>query len=256
MCDYSEFRNDPTSCERRNLKFQKSEFNLGTNRNQLGRLRDDSCELDNIYKESIGPGNYKMSGSQQVNNNTYMEHSTINLSNLENRGINPCCVDVESELHNLPRAASKCPKHKQPNNNIKDCQKYNIPRKQIIPESTRMNKSCDTTSGRSVLGYYFNNLCEQPQELKRIHSNDIIGRNSRLCYKDDYKNKFDFKSRGVPTEQNLVTSNACCRNGKKSSSSPIGAINSKSNIGSKHEEYAKNLKNFKSKLDCSIKHTL
>lgn len=258
---YSTFSNKATECQTILLTEKKGgEFDLGKNRNQLGRLRDDSCEVSNIHKESKGPGQYKLSASQQLNKNTYMEHPTINLGRLENRGIDPSCVDIESELYNLPRKDSKCPtkKYLPSTGNKQDCLTYKSPQKQIVPESTRMNKSCDITSGKSVLGYQFNNLCENPQELQRIHSNHIIGRNSRLCYKDNYKKQFDFKSQGIAKQQNLIDSNSCCKTNVlntaqeyKTNSQPLITKQ-----GAKHEEYVKNLRKLRNELSCQSKHTL
>lgn len=249
---YSSYSNSKTECWKpKNEANSSPQFELGSNRTAFGRLRDDSCELKNINKEAKSPGLYRVSRVQQVNNNSYMEHPTLNLGRLENRGINPCCIDDESELFNLTRKDSKCPTKKyQPGKGEEsNCNKYKL-NPQIIPESTRIQKSCDVTSGKSILNYQFNKLCENPQDLDKIHSNHFIGRNSRLCYKDDYKKKFDFKpssnSYAKPVESKT---NACCAPKNKQIYASPGN-NSKVLNSTKHETYVNGLREFKHKLNC------
>lgn len=261
---YSEYKNKDTKCWQpdvsqdqignavsnphciEKVSDQAMSFELGENRNQLGRLKDDSCELNYINKESKNPGLYRISGVQQANSNVYMEHPTLNFGQLENRGINPCCIDDESELFNLPRKDSKCPtkKYNPKSGSTKNgCIKFKE-NPQIIPESTRLQKSCDISSGHSILDYQFNELCDNPQGLDKIHSNNFIGKNSRLSYKDNYKQNFVFKTRHLvaPSGSNTMKTSCCSKKNEYSKIGESGALSSS------HDDYIKKLKAFKKNI--------
>jgi hypothetical protein len=57
----------------------------------------------------------------------------------------------------------------------------------LVPEYTRLNKSCNVFSGITI--NRFHPLCEDLQQLNKIHSNSYIGTNTRLQIKDSYKSK-------------------------------------------------------------------
>lgn len=96
-------------------------------------------------------------------------------------------VDTESELRGQTRLLGKCtanrfdPKTAQPANaDLRLCgpQTENT----LLPEYTRINKPCNIFSGMSI--NRFHPLCEDLQDLNKIHANSYIGSNSRLDVKD------------------------------------------------------------------------
>lgn len=84
----------------------------------FNRLKDDVCEQKQYIKESAGPGNYQVQqplncGSCFQNNpSIIMQKSGVSLNGNYDWRFYSGPVDVESELKNLTRAASRCPTDK------------------------------------------------------------------------------------------------------------------------------------------------
>lgn len=98
-------------------------------------------------------------------------------------------IDAESDLRGQTRIQSKCaitrfnpetaPKYTF---SLNECTDINL-----VPEYTRTNRPCNIFSGISI--NRFNPLCDNPQDLKMIHSNTYIGSNTRLQIKDAHAKK-------------------------------------------------------------------
>ena len=108
-------------------------------------------------------------------------------------------IDTESELRGQSQILGKCPSNRfnpmtsQPiQRDIRLCSD-----EVLMPEYTRINKPCNIFSGINI--NRFHPLCEDLQDLNKIHSNNYIGSNSRLDVKDAHdnqkrnKSQFDFK---------------------------------------------------------------
>jgi hypothetical protein len=98
-------------------------------------------------------------------------------------------IDAESDLRGQNYPNSRCPTHKfnpelqkQYNQQLNDCETN-----ALVPEYTRLNKSCNVFSGISI--NRFSPLCDEVQSLDKIHNNTYIGTNTRLQIKDAFKKK-------------------------------------------------------------------
>ena len=105
------------------------------------------------------------------------------------RSVPQASIDIESELRGHSYQVSKCPTHKfnpelanKVDFKINECKNNGI-----VPEYTRLNRSCGVLSGISI--NRFHPLCEDVQQIKKIHSNSYIGTNTRLQVKDAFKQK-------------------------------------------------------------------
>ena len=90
----------------------------------------------------------------------------------------PKCTDCSKCDKSLPCDCLHCLTTKQHTNEI-ECEDTGL-----IPSYTRTNKSCNTFAGVNI--NRFEVLCQNPQEVVKIHSNDFIGVNSRLKMRDSY----------------------------------------------------------------------
>ena len=136
-------------------------------------LNDDTCEKEFSVKQSVGPGNYKLQ-QPLICNNTYQENPSIRM---QKNGVSmhqtskwrfyDGPVDVESELLNITRDASKCPS------------------KKYIPECSECNCIFMDKAGGSIT----HNLCSQCLE-KNI-------KNGKLC---GDKNLVDFPTQNFPMQ--------------------------------------------------------
>lgn len=167
----------------------------------------DQCNLVKKDQEATGAYNW-------VTDNTIQESkdacfATTNIMHNPFHSIPSTIVDAESDLRNQTRLLSRCPETRFDPTKAKncldcskcdsglpcDCQhcketKYNAELKDcnegLVPLFTRINKPCNL-SGITI--NRFEPLCEDPQELTKIHSNKYIGGNTRLQVKDQFKVK-------------------------------------------------------------------
>ena len=169
----------------------------------FSRLSYDDCEYAKTLQESTGPFKYisnpvMFEASDQCN----MVYPGFNSANTFNQGIRPESVDIESEIQDRTRAASKCPtKRYNPRVNCKTCESCNqgLPcsclhctsknphnlsdcQNEIVPIQTRSFNACSDLNG--IFVNRFQPLCEDPQGLDKIHSNDFIGMDTRNVTKD------------------------------------------------------------------------
>ena len=99
-------------------------------------------------------------------------------------------VDFESELRGQTRNSSRCPSHKfNPSTDKFDTDNV-VPMNKcanndLVPEYTRLNKSCNVFAGVSI--NRFDYLCDDLQDITKIHGNSFIGSNTRLVIKDALK---------------------------------------------------------------------
>jgi hypothetical protein len=98
-------------------------------------------------------------------------------------------IDIESDLRGQNIPLTKCPERKfnpdkaqKINTKVTDCKKNDL-----VPQYTRLNKSCNMFSGINI--NRFDPLCEDLQEINKIHSNNYIGVNTRLQLKDTFPKK-------------------------------------------------------------------
>lgn len=166
----------------------------------------DDCNLVKKEQESTGPYQYIMDPIRESQDSCWQNQSPFMHNHFNSIPLSH--VDVESDLRNQTRHASKCPgarfdptkldncrsckncnnglpcdcKHCRDTkyeNSLKDCSKG------LIPTYTRMNRSCNVLSGVTI--NRFETLHEDPQDMKKIQSNAFIGSNTRLEVKDTFK---------------------------------------------------------------------
>ena len=167
----------------------------------------DSCNLDKKNQESTGPYQWVTDASVHESQDACLPGITPFMQN-QFYSIPGKKVDVESELRNQTRVLSRCPevcfdptkltncqnchncnsglpcdcnhcKETKHQNYIKECSNNGL-----VPLFTRLNKPCNLP-GISI--NRFNPLCEDPQNLDKIHQNSFIGDNTRNKVKDEYK---------------------------------------------------------------------
>lgn len=145
----------------------------------------DACAIDHKNKESSGPFEYATdtqvrSQSCSLGASPFMHN---HLYSIPSRA-----VDIESDLRGQSYNLSKCSTHKF---NPQNAKKSGIPLpecsdKHLVPEYTRINKPCNLFSGITI--NRFHPLCEDIQQLNKIHHNSYIGTNTRLQAKDSFQN--------------------------------------------------------------------
>ena len=154
----------------------------------------DSCELQTQLKQSTKPFELQTDKEVTESKDVCYEATSPFMHN-PFRSIPSSNVDAESNLRGQTRPLSRCPEKKyNPNTEknvdykmAKDCSTQ-----YLVPEYTRNNKSCDKLSGISI--NRFHPLCEDVQEIGKIHSNNYFVINTRLRVKDAFaekKNKKD-----------------------------------------------------------------
>lgn len=167
----------------------------------------DSCNIEKKIQESTGPYNWITDQVKESTNPCYVGQSPFMHNQFQS--IPSTDIDVESELRNQTRHLSRCPEARfDPTKleNCKDCEQCNngLPCgcnhcKQtkhdnklkdcvspfLVPNYTRVNKSCNIFSGITI--NRFHPLCDDLQNLNTIQSNSYIGTNTRLQVKDAFK---------------------------------------------------------------------
>jgi len=166
----------------------------------------DDCNLAKKEQESTGPYQYMMDPVRESNESCWQNQSPFMHTHFNSIPVGH--VDIESELRNQTRRLSKCPQARfDPTklDNCRSCKKCNqgLPcdckhcretkyenslkdcSSGLIPSYTRTNRSCNVLSGVTI--DRFENLSENPQDMKKIQSNNYIGTNTRLEVKDAFK---------------------------------------------------------------------
>ena len=151
---------------------------------------------DKYYKhqlsESTGTGKYNLKEYAGVHDErcfeTYPEITGTNQKRIGSKypiHYENDMVNIESDLFNLPRKASKNPKLQYPTI------KFEYKKKPTLKECQHMLENRHTRMeapifrrGQSI--NRFESLCIDPQSLNRIRSNAYIGTNTRLWNRDHY----------------------------------------------------------------------
>lgn len=154
----------------------------------------DTCEYDKYLQESTG--SFKWLSQQVYENPTNCHVDQSPFLRGSAYGVERNDIDIESELRNITRVNSRCPelkydpsKHSVKTHNYKDdCRESGL-----VPEYTRMDKSCSPLSGISTFNLSIHPLCKDLQDTQRIHLNSYIGANTRLMTRDAYSEKMGRK---------------------------------------------------------------
>lgn len=148
----------------------------------------DDCSLEKKNQESAGPFNW-VTDKSVVESQQSCFQATSPFAHNPFKSIPMSSVDIESDLRGQKLKSSRCPIHKYNPNNQKPFENVlnNCTTNGLVPEYTRLNKSCNIFSGITI--NRFNPLCEDLTDINKIHSNNYIGENSRLIIKDAFKNK-------------------------------------------------------------------
>lgn len=152
------------------------------------RASYDKCALEKKDQESQDP-------FQWLTDKTVTESKDVCFQSISPfmqnpyRSVPQSSVDIESELRGNNYQMTKCPSQKfNPNQTNKVDFKINECKDNgLVPEYTRLNRSCGVLSGISI--NRFHPLCEDIQELGKIHSNTYIGTNTRLQVKDAFRDQ-------------------------------------------------------------------
>jgi len=142
----------------------------------------DDCALEKKDQESTAPYKWMTDTTVVESDKSCYQRNTPYMHKPFN-GIPHTSVDTESDLRGQTRRLSRCPKNKfipeetKTQIELKDCTDTDL-----LPEYTRLNKSCNMFSGITI--NRFNPLCEDVQELSKIQENSYIGMNTRLVMRD------------------------------------------------------------------------
>ncbi len=150
------------------------------------RTSYDDCAINKKNTESAGPFQWLTDKNVVESNESCFLGSAPFMHN-PFKSVPSTSIDIENDLRGQTRLLSKCINDKyNPNNaqpidyKINECTNL-----QLVPEYTRMNKSCNIFSGINI--NRFHPLCEDLQQPSKIASNNIIGKNTRLEVKDAIK---------------------------------------------------------------------
>ena len=148
----------------------------------------DDCSLDKRNTESSGPGNYA-TDKQVIESKESCFQAASPFQHNPYHSVPMNSVDIESELRGQTRNLSNCPSQKYNPNQpypvdyvVNECADD-----RLVPEYTRINKPCNVFAGITI--NRFHPLCEDLQDLNKIHSNTYVGANTRLHVKDAFKAK-------------------------------------------------------------------
>jgi hypothetical protein len=147
----------------------------------------DDCSLEKKNKESVAPFEWATDASVIESKKACYLSASPFMHNPFN-SIPSSFVDIESELKGQTRNLSKCPENKFNPYNFKMPTFNQLPEcidKELVPEYTRLNRSCNVLSEISI--NRFDPLCDDLQQTNKIHSNEYIGTNTRLRIKDAFK---------------------------------------------------------------------
>jgi len=166
----------------------------------------DTCNLVKKTQEQTSQFNYMTDPVYESNTSCFAKQSATMHKSFYS--IPSSKVDTESELRNQNRPLTRCPEGKFDPSKLANCEdcsqcngglpcnchhckqtKYENELKDcsvgLIPEYTRINKSCNIFAGITISR--FDPLCEDLQDTNKIQSNSYIGANSRLQVKDAFK---------------------------------------------------------------------
>lgn len=152
------------------------------------RTSSDKCALQQKNRESTAPFDWRTDSSIVESKLSCFVPQSPYMYNPK-PSIPAMSVDKESDLRGQTRFLSKCaedkymPPEKLEQNKLTLCDD-NI---SLIPKYTRVRKPCNIFAGITI--NRFTPLCQDPQELNRIHSNAYIGVNTRLQIKDKFAKK-------------------------------------------------------------------
>lgn len=149
----------------------------------------DKCALDLKDNQSTAQFNLVTDKTIPESNSVCFQSTSPFMQN-PFRSIPANSVDIESDLRGFSYEMSKCPTHKfnpekhQPvNTKLNECKDNGL-----VPQYTRTNKPCNMFSGITI--NRFHPLCENLQDVNKIHNNNFIGINTRLHLQDAFeKNK-------------------------------------------------------------------
>lgn len=157
----------------------------------FSRALYDDCSLKKKNQESVAPFEWATDSSVIESKQSCYFAASPFMHNPFN-SVPSNIVDIESDLKGQTRQLSKCPETRFNPNTAKALQWAQLPEcvsKDLVPEYTRLNRSCNVLSEVSI--NRFNPLCSNPQESNKIHSNEFIGTNTRLQIKDAFKTEQD-----------------------------------------------------------------
>jgi hypothetical protein len=150
------------------------------------RDKYDSCEYDKYLQESTAPFQWLSDSIYENNSHCLVDQSPFLQGSAY--GIQRNDIDVDSELKNITRANSRCPDKKydpskhtvQTPPSFSNCQDS-----RLVPEYTRVEKPCNL-SGVSTFHLSVHPLCNDLQDLQKIHLNSYSGVNTRLVTRDTF----------------------------------------------------------------------
>jgi len=154
----------------------------------FNRLKYDNCEVKKYNQESTGPGNYLYDTPIMCDNCFNDNPRVINQKNGVSLNSNfdwrfySGPVDLESELFNIKRAASKCPENK---NSLEksDSNLVNFPNCYFPTEDTRLSNP--VTNLRGTGWNRFDPICHDPQE--QITFPGEFNTSTRLVVRDNHR---------------------------------------------------------------------
>jgi hypothetical protein len=165
----------------------------------FNRLKNDTCTYKYDLKQAVGPGEYMLAEPNIDCQTCFEQNPELRMSNNIRRstGVSTCrkfpLIDVDSEMKNIHRPATKCPSRKyrgesycESLNNFPDCAG---PGKKTEP--TRLSNPPCTLRGTGWNRWEW--LCKNPQEKALIPFDfNISGRilakdNHRPCVADPLK---------------------------------------------------------------------
>ena len=217
---------------------QKFVPRVGFNK-MAGRLsKTFSNDYKKELKESTGPFFYRTDQHRYLpltDCNQFIPG--IGMQHRQNQGILRSRVDIESELKDITRMSSKCPSKKfspinalQQSLNCGNCpncdkglpcgclhcrRKNQVNRieceKQIPEPAQERNMRIKPCNLPGVYINRFEALCENPQDVNRIHSNNYIGAGTRNEIKDNFAYLTNFKQTARKIK---LPSKKCCKAGK------------------------------------------
>ncbi len=165
----------------------------------------DDCALQTKNQESTAPFNWATDVAVVESKESCFLGASPFMHN-PFKSIPVDSIDIESDLRGQTRNLSKCPTQQF---NPATAAKYDFKIKEctderLVPEYTRTDKPCNIFSGINI--NRFHPLCEDFQELNKIHSNTYIGSNTRLQVKDAFKqNNKTSENNQTPFAKDLET---------------------------------------------------
>jgi hypothetical protein len=150
------------------------------------RSRYDECALDKSNQESTSPFNWITDKSVIESKQVCFQAASPFMHN-PYKSVPMGSVDIESELRGQNFDLTKCPSKKFNPNKANPVKTKMLPDcdNTLIPEYTRVGRACNVLSGINI--NRFHPLCEDYQEINKIHDNAYIGTNTRLAIKDAYR---------------------------------------------------------------------